>query len=84
MEIIGWLGFALIQTFYIPQVVKILRSQDVSGLALTSWLVLAMALALLLVYSIWRHDSVFIAGNSMGLVQSSFMIGLILKYNKRS
>jgi uncharacterized protein with PQ loop repeat len=34
MEIAGWVGFALTQSFYIPQLIKILRSHDVSGLAL--------------------------------------------------
>ncbi|MFC2059102.1 SemiSWEET family sugar transporter [Chloroflexota bacterium] len=84
MEVFGWIGFVLIQTFYIPQTVKILKSRDVSGLALPSWIILATALACLLVYSISRHDPVFMAGNSMGVVQSSIMVGLILKYRKRS
>ncbi|OGO02559.1 MAG: hypothetical protein A2Y59_02245 [Chloroflexi bacterium RBG_13_52_14] len=80
MEIIGWVGFALIQTFYLPQTVKILRSHDVSGLALPSWFILAVALLCYLVYSISRHDPVFIAGNALGALQAVLMIGLILKY----
>jgi uncharacterized protein with PQ loop repeat len=80
MEIIGWVGFALIQTFYLPQTVKILKSHDVSGLALPSWFILATALLCYLVYSIHRHDPVFIAGNALGALQAVLMIGLILKY----
>jgi uncharacterized protein with PQ loop repeat len=80
MEIIGWIGFALIQTFYVPQTIKILRSHDVSGLALPSWFILATALLCYLVYSIYRHDPVFITGNALGALQATIMIGLILKY----
>jgi MtN3 and saliva related transmembrane protein len=80
MEIVGWAGFALTQIFYIPQIVKILRNRDVSGLALPSWFILAIALLLYLVYSVWRHDLVFIVGNAAGMVQSFIMIALILKY----
>jgi len=80
MEIIGWVGFALIQTFYLPQTVKILRSHDVSGLALPSWFILAIALLCYLVYSISIHDPIFIAGNALGALQAVLMIGLILKY----
>jgi len=80
MEIAGWVGFALTQMFYIPQLIKILRSHDVSGLALPSWFILAIALLSYLVYSVSIHNIVFIAGNAMGMLQSLFMIALILKY----
>jgi len=82
MEIAGWAGFALTQIFYLPQIIKILRSHDVSGLALPSWFILAIALLCYLIYSIWRHDLVFTVGNAAGMVQSSSMIVLMLKYGK--
>ena len=82
MEIAGWAGFALTQCFYIPQIIKILRSHDVSGLALPSWFILAIALLCYLIYSIWRHDLVFTVGNAAGMVQSLFMIVLIMRYRK--
>ena len=82
MEIIGWAGFALTQSFYLPQTIKILRNRDVSGLSLPSWFILAIALFCLLLYSIHRHDLVFIAGNGLGMTQSLFMISLILWYGR--
>jgi len=82
MEIVGWAGFALTQCFYIPQIIKILRSHDVSGLALPSWFILAIALLCYLIYSVWRHDLVFTVGNAAGMVQSLFMIVLIMRYRK--
>jgi uncharacterized protein with PQ loop repeat len=82
MEIVGWAGFALTQIFYIPQIVKILRSHDVSGLALPSWFILTVSLLSYLIYSIWRHDIVFTVGNAAGTVQSLAMIALIMKYRK--
>ena len=82
MEIAGWAGFALTQIFYIPQIIKILRSHDVSGLALPSWFILAIALLCYLIYSVWRHDLVFTVGNAAGMVQSLVMIVLMLRYRK--
>lgn len=82
MEIAGWAGFALTQCFYIPQIIKILRSHDVSGLALPSWFILAIALLCYLIYSVWRHDLVFTVGNAAGMVQSLLMIVLMLRYRK--
>jgi len=83
MEIVGWAGFALTQIFYIPQIIKILKSHDVSGLALPSWFILAIALLCYLIYSVWRHDLVFIVGNAAGMVQSLLMIVLMLRYSNR-
>ena len=82
MEIVGWAGFALTQIFYIPQIIKILRNRDVSGLALPSWFILAIALLCYLVYSVWRHDLVFTVGNAAGMAQSFIMIALILRYRR--
>jgi uncharacterized protein with PQ loop repeat len=82
MEIAGWVGIALTQVFYIPQLIKILRSHDVSGMALPSWFILAIGLLSYLIFSVSVHNNVFIAGNAAGMVQSLFMIALILKYGK--
>ena len=83
MEVAGWIGFALTQIFYFPQIIKILRNHNVSGLALPSWFILATALLSSLIYSVSIHNNVFIAGNAAGLMQSFFMISLILRYGKR-
>jgi len=80
LELIGWLGFGLIQLFYIPQIIRTLRTRDVSGLSLFSWVVLWLGLLGYLVYSTWRRDPVFMAGNAIGLLQTSFQLGLIWRY----
>jgi len=82
MEIAGWAGFALTQIFYFPQIIKILRNHNVSGLALPSWFILATALLSSLIYSVSIHNNVFIAGNAAGLTQSLFMISLIIRFGK--
>jgi uncharacterized protein with PQ loop repeat len=82
MEIAGWVGIALTQVFYIPQLIKIFRTHDVSGMALPSWFILAIGLLSYLIFSVSVHNNVFIAGNAAGMVQSLFMIALILKYGK--
>jgi MtN3 and saliva related transmembrane protein len=80
LETIGWLGFGLIQLFYIPQIIRTVRTRDVKGLSLFSWVVLWLGLLGYLVYSVWRHDPVFMAGNAIGLLQSSLQVILIWRY----
>lgn len=82
MDAVGWIALALFQAFYVPQSLRMLRSRQVEGLSLTAWLILWLAMALYLAYSIARHDVVFIAGNSLGLAQTSFQISLILRFRK--
>lgn len=80
MEIAGWLAFALIQTFYIPQIIKLVRTKRVEGVALPSWFILWVSLLLYLIYSVSIKDPVFIAGNSAGLLQTSATLFLIVRY----
>ncbi len=40
MQILGWLGFALMQVFFLPQTLKILKTKRVTGLSLPAWLIL--------------------------------------------
>lgn len=82
IPLLGWLGFALVQVFYVPQVIKIVRTRDVSGLSLSAWVILWLGLFFYLIYSVFQRDPVFIAGNAIGVVQSSLMIGLLLKYRR--
>ena len=82
MLIFGWLGFALLQVFYVPQTVKMLRTRNVEGLSLTAWGILFVGLVSYVIYSFWIRDIVFIAGNIAGVIQTLLQIGLILKYRK--
>lgn len=84
MQILGWIGFVLVEAFYVPQLIKTLKTRDVSGFSLTAWGVLWLGMAFYLVYSIIIHDPVFTVGNAVGLAASSIQIALILRYRKDS
>ncbi|MBI4286816.1 MAG: hypothetical protein HY671_00105 [Chloroflexi bacterium] len=83
MQFLGWIGFILVESFYVPQLIKTVRTRNVSGFSLTAWAVLWLGMAFYLVYSIMIHDPVFTVGNGVGLGAASFQIALILKYRKR-
>ena len=80
MQTIGWVGFVLLQVFYMPQTIRMLRTRDVTGISLMAWVILWLGLFCYILYSIARRDPVFVAGNMAGLAQTSLQIGLILKY----
>lgn len=82
MQILGWIGFILVEAFYVPQVIKTVRTRSVAGFSLTAWGILWLGMVFYLIYSITIHDPVFTVGNSVGLAAASFQIALILKYRK--
>ncbi len=83
MPAFGWIGMVLLQSFYLPQTVKIIKTRDVSGLSLLAWFMLWCGLLSYLIYSIYVRDMVFTAGNAAGLLQSTVVIGLMLRYRNR-
>ena len=83
MQVIGWIGLGLVQTFYLPQTIKIIRTKEVIGLSLLSWVILWVGLFFYLVYSIYVGDIVFTVGNAAGVLQSTLVIWLILRYRAR-
>jgi uncharacterized protein with PQ loop repeat len=83
VQVLGWIGLGLVQTFYLPQTIKIIRTKEVVGLSLLSWVILWVGLFFYLIYSIYVGDKVFIVGNSAGVFQSALVIWLILRYRAR-
>ena len=83
MQVLGWIGLGLVQIFYLPQTIKIIRTKEVVGLSLLSWVILLVGLFFYLVYSIYVGDIVFTVGNSAGVLQSTLVIWLILRYRTR-
>ena len=83
MQVLGWIGLGLVQTFYLPQTIKIIRTKEVAGLSLLSWMILWLGLLFYLVYSIYVSDIVFTVGNAAGVLQSTLVIVLVLRYRPR-
>ena len=80
VQVFGWVGFVLLQVFYMPQTIRMLKTRDVTGLSLMAWIILWLGLFSYVLYSIAQRDLIFILGNTAGLAQTSLQIGLILKY----
>lgn len=83
MQVLGWIALGLVQTFYLPQTIKIIRTKEVAGLSLSSWVILWLGLLFYLVYSIYVGNMVFTVGNAAGVFQSTLVIGLVLRYRPR-
>jgi len=67
----------IIQLAYYPQIVRIIRTQNVQGLSPWFFVVIALGVVLLEVYSIAIRDWVYIVSNAWALVNISIIVVLI-------
>ena len=59
MEMLGWVGTALVIVAYVPQLHHLYVEKCAWGLSLSTWLIWLVAGALLLSYCIVRNDTLF-------------------------
>jgi lipid-A-disaccharide synthase-like uncharacterized protein len=60
MEILGWAGTALVIVAYVPQIHHLYVEKCAWGTSIATWLIWLLAGSLLLGYSIFRHDPLFV------------------------
>jgi len=81
-EILGTMGSLILCGSAIPQIVKTYRTKRSGDLSIMYLAILMLGLMLLMVYSIYVRDFVFIFGNTLALSSTGVMILLWFKYRK--
>ena len=82
-KILGTAGSLILCASAIPQIVKTYRTKSSGDLSLLYLVTLMFGLVLLMVYSIYVRDFVFIFGNTLALSSTGGMIFLWFKYRKQ-
>lgn len=77
---IGIVGMAMLQTNTIPQVIKILKTGDASGLSVQMFVQTLIGLACYLVNAISTRNLLYIISNTIGIVSVSVTIIAILMF----
>lgn len=80
----GWIGFALGQCVAVPQLLKILRNKDVSGISTATYGFLVGTVFFYFVHALQINDTIFAVSNSISLITNGLIFILILKYRKKS
>ena len=81
-EILGTVGSLILCASAIPQIVKTYRTKSSGDLSILYLITLMFGLMLLMVYSIYVKDFVFIFGNTLAISSTGIMIFLWFKYKK--
>ena len=59
MEMLGWVGTALVIVAYVPQIRHLYVEKCAWGISISTWLIWLIAAALLLSYCVLRDDTLF-------------------------
>ena len=82
-EILGTMGSLILCASAIPQIIKTYRTKSSGDLSILYLITLIFGLMLLMVYSLYVKDFVFIFGNTLAISSTGVMIFLWFKYKKQ-
>ncbi len=80
--LIGFIGVVLINSCYLPQLIKTIKSKKAGDISLMFYILLISGMFFSLTYAISRKDIVYIVSGISSILQSGFMIFLKIKYTK--
>ena len=82
-ELIGS-GAAVLTMFgFVPQILKIYKTQSVADVSLVMLLQFCLGMLLWMLYGLHIHDNILIVANIVSFSSLIVAIGLFLKYRKR-
>jgi len=82
MHILGIISMLLFTFCFVPQIVAIVRTKNVSGLSLWLWIMVILGHATGLGYVISIKKPILITSYSIGLTLSILTLNLIIYYRK--
>ena len=83
IHVIGIISSTLFMCCYIPQIVAILRTKNVSGISVAMWVIVTAGFTTGLVYVIFREEPVLIVSHAVGLILSLLTLGLVVYHGKK-
>lgn len=84
MEFVGITGTLIICLSVIPQLIKTYRTKSAKDLSVTYLITLTAGLFLLVIYSLYIGNRVFIFGNVLSLFSVVVLIGLRKRYRSNN
>ena len=81
-ELVGW-GAAILTMFgFVPQILKIYRTESVADVSLLMLLQFSLGIFLWLLYGLHIKDDILIASNAVSFLTLVMAVGLYVKYRK--
>ena len=82
MEVLGWVGTALVVIAYYPQIHHLFVERCAWGISVLTWLIWLVASALLLVYCLLRRDVLLCVVQAVNIAAIATTILLVRRSNQ--
>ena len=82
IDILGLIATSFITSSFVPQVITTYKSKDVSGISLSTYLIITIGLALWLIYGLLKGDLPLIIANSVMVVLTAAITLMKIIYTK--
>jgi len=79
----GLIGGLIIISGYLPQIIKLLKVKDSTGISIGAWLFFLIGNLLLLVYAVSTKDLVYITLESLSCTAILLIVLLSIKYKHK-
>jgi len=83
LDILGLIATGFSTSSFMPQIWRTWKTRDVSGISLSTYVILTIALALWLLYGILKGDVPLIVANTIMIVFSSVIAAMKVVFEKR-
>jgi MtN3 and saliva related transmembrane protein len=81
ITILGLTAGTITSAGFIPQLIKVIKTQHAGDVALLQPVILSIGIALWFVYGLAQHDIAIILANGFSLICNLILIGLKLRYS---
>ena len=83
LDILGLVATCFTTSSFVPQVITTYKTRDVSGISLSTYVIITFGLALWLIYGILKHDLPLIVANSMMVILTFSIAVMKIKFEKK-
>jgi len=83
-ETIGYIGGLCTAFCFMPQTLKTIRSKNVQGLSLVSYILYCIVILSWVLYGIYVHSVQMVVFNSISLFFAGYILIMILIYRKKA
>ncbi len=81
-ELVGWCAALLTMFGFVPQILKIYRTESVADVSLVMLLQFSLGMLLWLLYGLYIQDRVLIVSNTVSFLTLTVATGMYMKYRK--
>ena len=82
-NIYGWIGMIMVQGCTLPQIIKAIRTKNVTGVSWLFWIILTLGLTCYLIYAFKINALVYKVSNITGISFNLIMLYLLFRYKKK-